>query len=72
MIPKRKRNSKSKGQSNSALDQADCPQAPGGPSARPGRTVRGHLADHARPRRTVRVAATDCPKTTPEPPVLHP
>jgi hypothetical protein len=46
MIPNRKRNSKSKGQSNSALDQADCPQAPGRPSARPGRTVRGHLADH--------------------------
>jgi hypothetical protein len=41
-----------------ALDQADRPQAPGGPSARP--------------RRTVRVAATDRPKRTPEPPVLHP
>jgi hypothetical protein len=39
-IPKRKRNSKSEGLSSSALDQADCPQAPGEPSARPGRTVR--------------------------------
>jgi hypothetical protein len=44
-IPKRKRNSRSKGLSNSALDQAECPQAPSGPSARLGRTVRGHLAD---------------------------
>jgi hypothetical protein len=48
MIAKRKRNSKSKGLSNSALDQADCPQAPGGPSARPGRTVRGHRANRPR------------------------
>jgi hypothetical protein len=44
-IPKRKRISKSKGLSNSALDQADYPQAPGGPSARPRRTVRRHRAD---------------------------
>jgi hypothetical protein len=48
MIPKRKQNSKSKGVSNSALDQADCPQAPGGPSARPGRTVRGHRVNRPR------------------------
>jgi hypothetical protein len=39
MIPKRKRNSKSKGLSSLALDQADRPQALGGPSARPVRTV---------------------------------
>jgi hypothetical protein len=57
-IPKRKQNSKSEGLSSSALDQVDCPQAPGGPSARPWLTVR--------------MAATDRPKTTPQPPVLHP
>jgi hypothetical protein len=45
-IPKRKRNSKSKGLSSSALDQADCPQAPtdrprdvGGLSASTGQSV---------------------------------
>jgi hypothetical protein len=62
MIPKRKRNPKSKGPSNSALDQADCPRAPGGPSARPRWTVRRHQADcprglgrlSTRLRRTVR------------------
>jgi hypothetical protein len=43
--PKRKRNSKSKGLSSSALDHADRPQAPGGLSARPGRTVREHWVD---------------------------
>jgi hypothetical protein len=34
--------------SSSALDQADCPQAPGGPSARPGRTVYRDRADRLR------------------------
>jgi hypothetical protein len=57
-IPKRKQNSKSKGLSSSALDQADRPQAPGGPSVRPRRTIRGAAADRL--------------KITPEPPVLHP
>jgi hypothetical protein len=47
-IPKRKRNSKSKGLSNSALDQADHPQALGGPSERPRRTVREAAADRLR------------------------
>jgi hypothetical protein len=57
-IMKRKRNSKSKGLSNSALHQADHPQAPGGPSAWSRRTVRGAAADRS--------------KIAPEPPVLHP
>jgi hypothetical protein len=50
-IPKRKWNSRSKELSSSAQHQADRPQAPGGPSARPRRTIRG--------------AGADCPKTTP-------
>jgi hypothetical protein len=62
MILKRKGNSKSERLSSSALDHADCPRAPGGPSARPRRTVRRHRADRprglsglsARLRRTVR------------------
>jgi hypothetical protein len=44
-IPKRKRNSRSKGLSNSALDQVDRLQAPSGPPARPRRIVRGAAAD---------------------------
>jgi hypothetical protein len=44
-IPKPKRNSKNKGLSSSALDEADCPKPPGGPSARSRRTVRRHQAD---------------------------
>jgi hypothetical protein len=43
-IPKRKRNSR-KELSRSALDQADRPQAPGGPSVRSRWTVRRHWAD---------------------------
>jgi hypothetical protein len=45
MIPKRKRNSRRKGLSNSAQHQADRLQAPSGPSAWPRRTVRGAAAD---------------------------
>jgi hypothetical protein len=41
-IPKRKQNSRSKGLSNSALHQADRPQALGGPSASTERTI--HVA----------------------------
>jgi hypothetical protein len=50
-IPKRKRNSRSKGLSNSALHQADRLQAPDGPSAWLRRTIHG--------------TATDCPKIAP-------
>jgi hypothetical protein len=69
-IPKWKRNSKSKGLSSSALDQADRPQAPGRPSVRFRRTVRRHRAD--RPQGlgglfpgtgwTVREDEADCPR----------
>jgi hypothetical protein len=57
-ISKQKGNSRSKGLSNSALHQADRPQAPGGQSAWPWRTVCG--------------AAADCTKIALEPPVVHP
>jgi hypothetical protein len=66
-ISKRKRNSRSKGLSTSALDQPDCPQALGRPSASSGRTVRKAWADRPRPpsglsarvRRTVRKTIPD-------------
>jgi hypothetical protein len=55
---KRKRNSRSKGLSQSVVPGADCPHGLGGPSA-------GF-------RRTIRRYGTNCPKRTPEPRVAHP
>jgi hypothetical protein len=48
-IPKRKRNSRSKGLSNSAQHQADGPRGWGGRFARLGQMVRGHRANDPRP-----------------------
>jgi hypothetical protein len=80
MIPKRKRNSRSKGLSSTAKPHANCPRPPGGPSARYGGlsekrsrasstapSITGHLRwarGPSAPPRTVRHSSTDLPRTS--------
>jgi hypothetical protein len=82
-IPKRKRNSRSKGLSSTAKPQADCPRPPGGPYAWVRRTVQKTLPNHQYSTlnngpsvlypRTVRAAQTistilaDCPPNLVQP-----
>jgi hypothetical protein len=58
-IPKRKHNSRSKGLSNPAQDQTDCPRPSSGQSVKRNRTTRSALEMW-----TVRTLLTDCPRAT--------